>query len=110
MPMTSCERKEAQRARAVGYGLSRRCRWNDLGIDPEFSYTMYLEMIVAQHSMCAICGDEISNKSPLDHDHKNGAVRAVLCQRCNLTLGKVENSSAFLLNATRYLRQYERVA
>src|SRR5260370_14733544 len=103
MTMTSCERKQAQRARAVGYGLSRRCRWNDLGIDPEFSYTMYLEMIVAQKSACAICGDEISNKSPLDHDHKNGAVRGVLCRDCNLLLGKAELNKAFLRNAAAYL-------
>jgi Recombination endonuclease VII len=106
MAMTACERKQAQRARAEGYILSRESGWKQQGI-VDASYVAYLEMIVAQHSMCAICGDAIDSKSPLDHDHKNGAVRAVLCQRCNLTLGKYENSSAFLLNAAKYLRQFE---
>jgi len=43
-----------------------------------------------QSGLCAICGIEDTNWC-LDHDHRTGKVRGVLCTGCNILLGQIEN-------------------
>lgn len=108
MAMSCKERKAKQRSTERGYALSREVQWRQQGII-NASYQSYLEMIVAQKSLCAIvdCNHAIDSSSPLDHDHKTGLVRSVLCAPCNLLLGRVEAESvARLHNMARYLEQY----
>lgn len=50
----------------------------------------YDAMLVEQRGRCAICGEPMK-KPMVDHDHGTGAVRALLCNGCNLTLGWLEN-------------------
>lgn len=107
MARTSAERKRAQRATERGYALSRECDWRKQGIK-NASYQAYLELIISQHSVCAMpqCGASVDTSSPLDHDHATGLVRGVLCQKCNLTLGQLEAgrySTACLYHAAEYL-------
>ena len=62
------------------------------------------KMLKDQHNKCAICGVEfISLKPCVDHDHKTGKVRALLCRNCNLRLYAIEDES-FLLKAQKYLK------
>lgn len=48
-----------------------------------------------QGGRCAIClvPLDISRRilAPLDHDHSTGLVRSVLCRRCNVRIGQIEN-------------------
>lgn len=64
------------------------------------------QMLVEQNYSCAICRDDgVSGHHGLlhvDHDHETGRVRGLLCNRCNLALGYLEDDS--LLSAmVRYL-------
>lgn len=56
----------------------------------------YAGMLLAQHGVCAICGGPEKTKKhgrfSVDHCHATGKVRALLCSRCNLVLGKLEDS------------------
>jgi hypothetical protein len=107
MAMSCQERKAAQRARADGYAKSRMADWKYQGIIGA-TYTMYLEMIVAQHSRCQICSTGIDATSPLDHDHKTGEPRGVLCSRCNLMLGHMETERVEIIySAAQYLEAYQ---
>jgi hypothetical protein len=57
---------------------------------------------------CAICG---SNKLLcVDHNHKNGLVRSVLCSRCNGWVGDIENAADDLYKTLVYVRKFERKA
>lgn len=47
----------------------------------------------AQNNACAICKISFSlTKVYVDHDHKTGKFRGLLCNRCNVALGYVESS------------------
>ncbi len=63
----------------------------------------YNRMMVDQDGKCAIC----SRRKPLviDHCHKTGIVRGLLCTRCNCGIGILEDSAVVLGLALRYLSQ-----
>ena len=56
------------------------------------------EMMATQGGRCALCGQPLGTKAPLDpvldHDHHTGAIRGVLHRGCNSLLGKVEYGAA----------------
>ena len=111
MAMTMQERKQAQRSRPDGYAKSRRTAWTSQGIDPTFTFQQFEDRIETQHHECAICHRPIDARCALDHSHRTGAARGVLCSNCNLLLGRVEGGSLdFFLNAAAYLRKYESVS
>jgi len=76
------------------------------GITPE----QVGEMIKSQNSRCAICGTEnpggTHNKWNIDHDHKTGKVRGILCHYCNVTLGNVNDSVVILEKMIEYLKKH----
>lgn len=45
----------------------------------------YRKMLKAQDGMCAICRRPFGSKrkANVDHNHKTGRVRGILCYRCN---------------------------
>ena len=65
-----------------------------------------------QHGLCANrgCGKEIfldipngPNRAVIDHCHKTGKFRAVLCTVCNMLCGKIENDRNQTLGLLDYL-------
>lgn len=61
-------------------------------------------MLLKQKGLCAICAKE-PKKACVDHDHKTGKVRGILCHRCNIGLPYVEEMN-FRISATRYLEAF----
>jgi len=61
------------------------------------------QRLVDQEYKCAICGEPIDIHAPVDHDHKTGEKRGLLCHNCNLGLGKFRDNVAFLERAIQYL-------
>lgn len=52
-----------------------------------------LKLLEAQGFRCAICNQEIlEDQAVLDHNHKDGHVRAVLHRTCNAVEGKIVNA------------------
>lgn len=51
----------------------------------------YNKKLELQDYKCAICRKEFKRTPCVDHDHNTGQIRGLLCHRCNLTLGLVEN-------------------
>ncbi len=60
------------------------------------------ELLAAQGGRCAICG--VSDPEHLDHDHRTGWVRGILCFNCNGGLGQFRDSPDFLAEAITYLK------
>ena len=59
---------------------------------------------------CEICNKELADgqqkgKRCIDHDHKTGIVRGVLCDTCNLALGHAKDSVELLELMIIYLKE-----
>lgn len=67
----------------------------------------YDAMFDRQGGGCAICHDPPTwNKPrlPVDHNHRSGHVRGLLCHRCNIVLGLVKDDVLLLEAMEDYLR------
>ena len=61
----------------------------------------YDRMLAEQGGLCAICRDRPAEH--VDHDHKTGRVRGLLCFNCNQALGNFTDRTDFMLGAIAYL-------
>ncbi len=83
-----------------------RVRCNKFGITPD----EYNALLKSQNGRCAICqGKEVGRNGHsswiIDHDHKTGRVRGLLCHYCNLALGLVKDNPKVLLAMAAYLKR-----
>ena len=69
------------------------------------SLEVYDLMIATQEGRCLICRD-IANLV-VDHDHKTKAIRGLLCNLCNTSLGGFRESIELLQRAIQYLMVVE---
>ena len=73
------------------------------------SESEYKARLVAQNDCCLLCGVEFnhgdwgSNSPVVDHCHKNGHVRGILCNECNRGLGYFHDNPEALIKAASYL-------
>jgi Recombination endonuclease VII len=79
------------------------------GVTPED----YTRRNKEQRNLCAICGKKerrihYKTQKPqslsVDHDHRSGKVRGLLCSDCNIGLGMFQDDLTLLLKAVKYLQ------
>lgn len=77
----------------------------------------YEALLVSQNHLCAIClkeetsidGRTKKKKSlSIDHCHRTGSIRGILCWRCNAMIGYSGDNIEVLRNAIRYLESCEK--
>ncbi len=89
-----------------------RSRWNRNSALKRYgiSEAVYQEMLDLQDGMCAICGspnsENSSNRLHVDHDHKTGTVRGLLCTRCNPGIGMFCDDPELMRRAIKYLERW----
>jgi hypothetical protein len=57
-----------------------------------------------EQRICDVCKTE-HDKLNIDHCHKSGRVRGVLCKNCNIGLGMFKDQEAILRQACDYLKR-----
>jgi hypothetical protein len=62
-------------------------------------------MIEAQGGVCGICEGPL-DRPHVDHDHKTGKVRGILCFNCNAGLGKFQDDIEIVSLAMEYLLKH----
>lgn len=62
-------------------------------------------LLTAQGEVCAICGTDTPKGKGwcVDHNHKTGRVRAILCSPCNVGIGHFSESAERMRRAAIYL-------
>jgi hypothetical protein len=106
-------RKENGEERA--FNQSRRRYLKSLNLQYNFGITVedYEAMLQAQQGACAICKkpETSTNKFgkprdlAVDHDHRSGKVRGLLCCQCNQGLGAFQDCPELLSKAIVYLQE-----
>ena len=84
---------------------SRACYlWRTYGITVED----YEEMWDEQDGSCAICDEEFADHThgKVDHNHKTGKVRGLLCNKCNTGLGDFDDDPGLLRDAADYIEKH----
>lgn len=73
------------------------------------SLVEYNTMFAAQNGLCAGCHrhqTQFKTRFAVDHSHKTGKVRGLLCSGCNWILGRIDDSSTTLQSLIDYLGHY----
>ena len=88
-----------------------------------FSHEKYQQILESQNNSCWICKCKVSDPRnkvkpnlnenadlyfSVDHDHKTGIVRGLLCKSCNTSLGGFDDSKELLQRAIEYLEEKEK--
>src|ERR1700722_11990062 len=80
--------------------------------------TEYNRLTIVQNNRCAICktdadirlatkiGERKKFRLAIDHNHETGQVRALLCNRCNMFVGHIENNRELLPVVLQYLEDH----
>ena len=70
----------------------------------------YEQMLIEQDCKCAICGKtehENGKRLAVDHCHKTGNIRKLLCHHCNCALGMVDDDTNKLVSMLSYLMEHK---
>lgn len=94
---------------------SRQVYVNKLNRIYGLTASQHERMIREQGNLCAIChqaesivdarsmGSGKTFSLAIDHDHVTGAIRGLLCRRCNQMIGRVHDDAGILRSAADYL-------
>lgn len=86
--------------------LAKRIRSRGLRLKRLFNISLeeYDKILNFQNSTCAICGlPPKTGNLAVDHDHKTGLVRGLLCMWCNRSIAIFRDNTEKLKNAAKYL-------
>jgi hypothetical protein len=68
----------------------------------------YDELYKQQNGCCKLCGkhqSELKRALDVDHNHKTGEIRGLLCITCNRAIGYLYDDAELCLSAYNYLRK-----
>ena len=82
--------------------------------DYGMSLIEYEKLFTEQDGVCAICSEKETARQggklkelSIDHNHKTGKNRGLLCGRCNAAIGFLKESKELLEKAKIYLLKYD---
>jgi hypothetical protein len=107
---SACKECDKARVKARHQANPERTRNNDLKRNYGITLQEHQEMYKNQNGVCAICkgeGDGKWKKLCVDHDHKTGKVRQLLCRNCNMVLGQVGDNANLLEEMIKYLQKHQ---
>lgn len=108
--------KQYQQTLSIKRKRNRRIMYRHL-LKRKYNLTLadYDRMFEEQKGLCEICNfsETVLDKHgklrylAVDHCHKTGKTRGLLCSRCNMSLGGYRDSIEIHESAARYLKKYQ---
>ena len=107
--------KRYRQAHRAAYGTD----YHMADLQRKYGLTTYdlAAMAEKQDHRCAICGEKEKEQRnglvkhlAVDHDHKTGRIRELLCTACNKGLGHFQDDIDLMLKAIAYLRKHQNTA
>lgn len=103
------ENPEKARAEAKRYYHADTTRQRSYRLQSKYGWTLadFTARLVAQGGKCAVCKmAAVKGRWAVDHNHETGRVRDILCDDCNVALGRFRESIPTLRSAIVYLRNH----
>ena len=102
-------RRNIPKKQIHGYYMNRKEKqWeNKLIRNFGINATEYYKLLKQQNNKCAICKNEYkegNKKLAVDHCHKTGKIRGLLCSNCNPALGFLKEDLNIIKNLVRYIK------
>lgn len=103
--------KEERREKLIAWRKRPEVRLHQKNYDFKHKYGItvleYDELVKKQEGKCALCG-KIPRKLKkiglhVDHDHRTGKVRGLLCSKCNTSIGALGDTGEGLIKAAMYV-------
>ena len=112
--------KQSSQQRSKKYRESHKEYYAGILLKKNYGMTIcqYNELFTNQNGVCVIClkletkvdpRSSAIKKLSVDHDHKTGKVRGLLCDSCNLALGKFHDDPSLLRRAINYLESFNKI-
>ena len=100
-----CQRKTDAQKRTTDKGKAtyRNRSWKQQGID--ITYEEYKVKYEEVKGHCEICNKQFPSLC-VDHNHKTGKIRGLLCTSCNLGIEQFKETNSILYSAISYLDKY----
>lgn len=95
------QKTNPEKARAACKKSKLKTKWG-------MTVAEYDAMLASQGGGCAVCDTQTPGgmgRFPVDHDHKTGRIRGLLCNLCNVGLGHLKDSPELLRKAASYIEQ-----
>ena len=110
----ACGQDYSKRKHRKTDGLCRTCKEKQKEFVPSserlerynLTRAEYDVLFQKQGGACAICKrpePQLHKALAVDHDHKTGQIRSLLCSKCNMGLGHFQDSPELLQAAIQYL-------
>lgn len=96
-PEQLAQRRCRERERYKRTRIAQLCRKYNI------TRAQYDRLLQRSQGQCELCGQR--TKLCIDHNHKTGRVRGLLCKYCNVALGLIESRGMSLQCISRYLRR-----
>lgn len=103
---TEWARKNPEKRKAIMQRFTAKKKYARYGL----TNSEYEAIIASQGCKCAICIRPFGTgqSAPhVDHDHRIGNVRGILCQGCNVAIGFFYDNPDSCESAARYLRKFQ---
>lgn len=101
------EHKESKKL----WRIKNRKKTKEYALKKSFNITLdqYNQMLEEQNYSCAICNrhqNEFKRSLAVDHSHKTGEIRGLLCGFCNIGIGNLQDDSEITDRASKYLKKF----
>jgi len=85
-----CSNQYYRGNRKRNYSTEQKRRWQ-VKTRYRISVSDVEAMVSAQGGRCGLCDSILGDRYHIDHDHLTRKVRGILCHRCNVTIGGLDD-------------------